>query len=374
MAWLRPLVLFLFMALPALAEPLAGADDPAFDAALTRLLRQDDSAALLALRDLAAAGNRAALVTLPVATGWLPPAPRYHDRRLLRQIDGAWVTDLARAATKAADLWREGEISPQMRDQLDRALWLYELGEMAKGDALLQAWVNHMPAAAALPDGFADLNAAPVLKAMVMVEHLTRGNRKSLAVLQYWLDQDRIEGWMALAELTDHYRVTGGQPMIASLRVGANIAQRLPDGRRAKRLLWDEQPPPPLPDETTAMILRDLLPLAQFAPVRQYCAAACPDTAPACAAAFVSLLGAPRRFVTSATPLQGAVDPARFYGSPRGEQVLLAAALRDRLGLNLVADVPAALTAHPAYQAAANRDACFAAGALRAVQPFPTAP
>jgi hypothetical protein len=68
------------------------------------------------------------------------------------------------------------------------------------------------------------------------------------------------------------------------------------------------------------------------------------------------------------------VDPARFFASPRGEQVLMAAALRNRLGLNTSSDVPTALTAHPAYQAAATQDACFAAGALRAVQPFPAAP
>lgn len=374
MAWLRLVLLTLLLATPALATPLDGSADPALDAALTRLLHSDDPAALTTLRDLAAAGNTAALVTLPTATGWLPPAPTYADRQTLRQLGGAWITDLARAAAKPADLWREGEISPQMRDQLDRALWLYELAETAKADALLQAWINHMPAAATLPDGFADLNAAPVLKAMVMVDHLTRGNRKSLALLQYWLDLDRIEGWMVLAELTDHYTVTGGQPMIASLKLGANIKTRLPDGRRAKRLLWDEEPPPPLPAETTALILRDLMPLPQFDPVRQYCAATCPATAPTCAAAFVSLLGAPRRFVASATPLQGAVDPARFFASPRGEQVLMAAALRNRLGLNLAADVPAALTAHPAYQAAATQDACFAAGARRAVQPFPAAP
>jgi hypothetical protein len=365
MAWLRPLVVFLFLTAPAWAEPLAGSDDPAFDAALTRLLQQDDPAALSALRDLAAAGNTAALVTLPVATGWLPPAPTYADRQALRQIEGAWITDLARAAARPADLWREGAISPLMDDQLDRALQLYALGETAKADALLQAWVNHMPASAALPGGLTDLPAAPVLKAMIMVEHLTRGTGAALPMLQSWRDLDRIEGWMVLAELT-------GQPIIAPLTPGPNA--RLTDGSRAKRLLWDEDPLPPLPEETTAMALRDLLPLPQFAPVRQYCSATCAATAPACAAAFVSLLGAPRRFVASATPLQGAVDPARFYASPRGEQVLLAAALRNRLELNLVADVPAALTAHPAYQAAAKRDACFAAGALRSVHPLPPAP
>ena len=374
MAWLRPLVLCLFLAAPAVAQSLPGAGDPAFRTALNALLQRDDPAALAALQDLAAAGNTAALVTLPVAIAWLPPLDTFPERQALRQIDGDWVTALARAAFEPADLWREGGISPQMRDQLDRALWLYELGETAKADALLQAWINHMPAAAALPEGFEDLGAAPVLKAMILLDHLTRGNRKSLPLLQYWLDLDRIEGWMVLAVLTDHYPVTGGQPMLASVKVGTNIKQRLPDGRRAKRLLWDEEPPPPLPSETTALVLRDMMPLPQFAPVRLYCKATCPGTAPACEAAFVSLLGAPRRFVASSTPFQAALDGAEFFASPRGEQVLLSAAVRNRLGLNPAQQVAGALTQSPAYQVAATQDACFAAGVLRAVQTFPKAP
>ena len=92
-----------------------------------------------------------------------------------------------------------------MSDQLDRALGLYDLGETRKADALLQAWFNHMPQAAALPERLTELNANPVTTALILLQHLTRGDRKALAPLQYLLDQDRIEGWMVLAELTDHY-------------------------------------------------------------------------------------------------------------------------------------------------------------------------
>ena len=97
-------------------------------------------------------------------------------------------------------------------------------------------------------------------------------------------------------------------------------------------------------------------------------------TATACEAAFVTLLGAPRRYVASATPFHAAVSPETFFASPRGEQVLLAAALRNRLGLNPSPDVPSAVQANPAYQAPAAQDACFAAGALRALRPIATAP
>ena len=371
MAWLRYIVLCLSLTAPAMADTVPGADDPAFTAAFHRLLTTDDPAALRRLHVLAAAGNTAALIALPLAERWLSPLP---DRMALRRLGGEWVRDLGQAAFKPADLWRDGDISPDMADQLDRALWLYELGENRKADALLKGWFNHMPQAAALPEGFADLNAAPVLKALILLDHLTRGDRKALAPLQYLLDQDRIEGWMVLAELTDHYPVSGGQPIYANLRLGPAIATRLPDGRRALRLLWHEQPPPPLPPVVLAMALADLLPRPQFAPVRAYCAARCPATAPACAAAFVSLLGAPHPSVAQVTPLTDLMDEAAFFATQRGEQVLLNAGVRDSLGLDRVPDPGELLPHDPAWQSARAMDACFGDAALRALQPFPAAP
>ena len=371
MAWLRAILLSLALATPVSAGPLPGADDPAFQAAFDRLLTRDDPAALRALHALAMTGNTAALIALPLAERWLSPLP---DRMALRRLGGEWVRDLGQAAFKPADLWRDGDISPDMADQLDRALWLYELGENRKADALLKAWFNHMPQAAPLPDGFAELDAAPVIKALILLEHLTRGDRKALAPLQYLLDNDRIEGWMVLAELTDHYPVTAGPPIQANLALGPNITQRLKDGRRALRLLWHEEPPPPLPPETLAMALADLLPRAQFAPVRAFCAARCPTAAPACEAAFVTLLGAPHQSVTQSTPLIGLMDEAAFFATPRGEQVLLSAGVRHRLHLDRVPDPGELLPQDPAWQAAQAMDACFGDAALRALQPFPAAP
>ena len=371
MLWLRYALFCLALATPLAAQPLPGSDDPTFRAAFDRLLTTDDPAALRTLHDLATAGNMAALLALPLAERWLPAQP---DRMALRRIGNTWVRDLGQATFKPAALWRDGDISPDMSDQLDRALWLYELGEMRKADALLKSWYNHMPQAAPLPDGFADLNAAPVLKALILLQHLTRGDRKALAPLQYLLDHDRIEGWMVLAELNDHYPVTAGPPIQANLALGPNITQRLMDGRRALRLLWHEDPPPPLPPETLAMALADLLPRPQFAPVRAFCAAFCATSAPACAAAFVTLLGAPHHSVTAATPLTGLMDEAAFFASKRGEQILLAGGVRHHLGLDLVPDAAARLPQNPAYQSARRMDACFADGALRALKPFASVP
>ncbi len=353
---------------PAFAGPLAGADDPAYQAAFDRLLSHDDPAALAALHQLAEGGNTAALLALPLAERWLPPQP---DRLTLRRIGDAWVRDLGQHSHKPAALWRDGDISPDMRDQLDRALWLYELGENRKADTLLKSWFNHMAEAAPLPEGLADLNASAMLKALILLQHLTRGDRKALAPLQYLLDQDRIEGWMVLAELNDHYPVTSGPPIQSSLTLGPNAAARTKDGRRALRLMWHEEPPPPLPPETVAMVLSDLMPRPQFAPIRAWCAARCAATAPGCEAAFVGLLGAPHQSVSLNTPLMALMREGDFFATPRGEQVLMGPALRHRLGLDLVPDVMGSLLQNPAYRAARAADACMADGALRAVQPLP---
>ena len=146
----------------------------------------------------------------------------------------------AAEADKIADLWQGGAASARLRDQLDRALWLYELGETVKADHLLQVWVAVMPDAAPLPDGFADLAADPDLLVAILVQHLVRGDRKALPVLQYWLDQDRMTGWRAFAAMSDHYSTGPGQPLISGLRIGANVAERLPDARLENRVARDK--------------------------------------------------------------------------------------------------------------------------------------
>ena len=365
MSWLRPLIIAALLGpLPASAGPIAGADDPAYRSALTRLLTTDDPAALTALHALAAT-NRAALIALPVAATWVPlPAE-------LREVNGDWAADLAAAAYKPAALWQGGAISPMMRDQLIRALWLYELGESAKADALLSGWFNHMPDTAALPEGFNDLAAAPWLKAMIMEQHIARGDHKALATLQYWLDHDRIEGWMALSAATDYYSGQGGKPMIASLTLGANAGARLQDGRLARRLLWQQEPPAPVPAATVQIIIQDLLPSPQFAPLRAYCAARCPTTLPACEAAFVTIFAQPYHTIAAQTPYHDLISAADFFATPRGEQVLLGPALTHRLGLDRVDGYQGALADNPALQAASAIDACLTAGAIRALSPLP---
>ena len=141
----------------------------------------------------------------------------------------------AAQADKVAELWRGGVASALPSDQLDRALWLYDLGETDKADSLLAVWVAVMPEAADLPEGFADLQADPDLLVAILLQHLQRGVRKALPVLQYWLDVDRMVGWRVFAELSDHYTSGPGQPIFSGLRIGALVALRLPEARAANR-------------------------------------------------------------------------------------------------------------------------------------------
>ena len=376
MRWLCPLLLAALLGpVTALAEalpaPLAGADDPQFQSLIARLLTADDPAAIVALHDLAARGNTAGLVALPVAESWFPAAPSLPERIALREINGKWVEDLAASAFKPAALWQGGAISPDIADQLSRAQQLYALGYTAKADALLEAWFNHMPETAPLPDGFADLPAATWLKAMILEAHVARGDRDALPVLQSWLDQDRTEGWMVLAAISDLY---SGQQVPSGLTLGPNAKTRLQDGRLARKLLWQEEPPPPLPPDTTAMLMQALMPSPQLAPVSAYCKAHCPGSTPACETAFVTLYGQPYHAVAALTPWSTLVSAADFFASPRGEQVLLGSGLTHRLGLDRKGGYRGALTGNAAWQAANTVDACLAAGALRAQVPLPASP
>ena len=82
---------------------------------------------------------------------------------------------------KVDELWRGGATSALPRDQLDRALWLYELGARDKADDLLASWVAVMPEAADLPDGFANLPADPDLLVAILLQHLQRRQSQGLA-------------------------------------------------------------------------------------------------------------------------------------------------------------------------------------------------
>ncbi|MFN7001742.1 MAG: hypothetical protein ACK4ST_17220, partial [Elioraea tepidiphila] len=92
---LRILATLACLAAPVEAQMLDGADDPAFQAALTTLLARNDPAAVATLRDLAEAGNAAALVTLPLALQWVPPQGNLKEKNAQRMVGGVKAQDAA---------------------------------------------------------------------------------------------------------------------------------------------------------------------------------------------------------------------------------------------------------------------------------------
>lgn len=342
---LRWFCLILSLALPAGAEPLPGQAEPAYQAALSRLLAADDPVALAQMHALAEAGNLAAILTLPTALTWFPGATDFQSRRALRRIGGDPLAAVAARHSAAAALWQGGAISALAADQLARAVGLYDLGEAMKADALLTGWFNHMPLSAPLPKGFADLPAAPALKAIIVEARVRAGDAPAAALVQDWLDQGRIEGLLAQAGL-------GKAPAAGA---GSLLRDRL----------WFERPPTPLPPGTVDLMVARLLPLASYAPVRAWCAAQCPATASACAAAFLTMLGEIHPATPRATPLHAVMPEADFFATPRGEAVLLAAALHHRLDIARLDGFAGTLTDHPAFAAAAAGDTCFADGVRR---------
>lgn len=339
------LCLILLLTFPVRAD-VPGRDDPAYQAALSRLLAEDDPAALAAMHGLAEAGNVAAILTLPTALTWFPPAPDYPTRLALRRIGEEPLAEVAARHSPAAALWDGGAISPLEADQVQRALGLYALGETLKGDALLSGWLNHVPLTDPLPEEFATLPADPALKAMILAPRLRAGDGEAAVLLQDWLGAGKVEGWIAQA--------TQGEDQ----GPGQILLERL----------WSERPATPLPPETVALMAEHLLPLPSYAPVRAFCAATCPDTAPACAEAFLTMLGEISPATTLSTPLQEVMAEADFFATPRGARVLLEPALHHRRELARINRFRGPLTDHPAFAAAESRDRCFA-GAARAAMP-----
>ena len=372
---LKPLFLALALCpIPALADTLTGADDPKFQSLVARLLTADDPAAVKGLYDLAAGGNTAALVLLPLAEGWVPAKGSFTEKKKLRQIDGQKIEDLAAKSDPVAALWQGGTSNSDLPGIIGRALDLYRQGETRKADTLLTVAFVQDPTMA-LPPGFADLPADPRALASMLEYRMNLGDSSVLPILQNWVDSDRIEGWIAMGILANPDVTATAKALAAEIKLPPNAAARIADGVRIVSVTdLTYQHPPPVPAETVSVVVTDLMPRPQFAPVRAYCEARCPTSAAACETAFVTLLGVPHLSLDQATPLHDTMSEAEFFASPRGEQVLLRPALLEWSHRNWGTGYSGPLKDNPAIQTASTVDACFAAGALRASEPLPAAP
>jgi hypothetical protein len=277
------LVGFLLALAPfAVAGPIAGQDDPRFQAALEAWLADDEPVALPALAGLAAEGNRAAQVLLalidrvPTYQGpWLVRLGRTERLALTRAPGGfsgrSWMAAAA-ADTPLAALWLQRD-SPETT--VESALALAGMGEDRAARETLQAL------AARQYRGFAAAAADP--RYPPDLRHLV---------------------WREWAETPE-----------GRAKAEAEIAALMPGDPQIRRFA-DR----PVSQADTDDWLASA-PLA--APLRATCDAFCPATPVTCRrAAYRLLSGMHDRLAEFGTPSETLIPPGRWHASPRGQKAI----------------------------------------------------
>lgn len=319
------------LAVPAQAQMLDGADDPAFKAALTTLLAKDDPAAVAALRDLAEAGNAAALVTLPFALIWVPPEGNLKEKNAQRQVGGMKAQDAAAEAHGATALWNGGYMD-NPRDLVDRATGLLALGEPDKAAMLVSTWVNQTGDAGDFLPQLVAGDFPAMLGAFALAGRVTRGvyyddtAMQDAALLLSLMREDRLAAWVAYVHLLETrpelFDIIGSP--LAGTGLSAAETQARIDRARAVRAVWvgfasDDIP---TPAATAALARETLQGRSEFLPVEQLCLAHCPETQAACETAVLAYPGQPFGFAVW-QPFADALDPVEFAASDRGIAVLI---------------------------------------------------
>jgi hypothetical protein len=322
----------LALASPLSAEMLTGTDDPAYQTALTTLLARNDPAAVAALRDLAEAGNTAALVMLPLALQWVPPQGNLKEKNAQRTVGGVKALDAAKAAHPATALWDNGQIDDSMALP-NRAAGLLNLGEPEKAAVLLGAWLNQTGGVADLPPQLLSEEIPATIGAIALGDRLRRAVyedgpvQAEAARLLTLMRQDRLVGWLtyvqlldAEPEILDHI----GNP-VAGTGLSATDTDKRVEDARAVRIVWrasfggNDAPTP----AATATRARDVLAgTVTLLPLTRLCQTRCPDSIATCEAAVLLYPGLVNLGYAGAQPFADVLDPIAFAGSDRGLQVL----------------------------------------------------
>jgi hypothetical protein len=322
---LRAFVIPLCLALPAPApaQMLDGADDPAFQAALTTLLARDDPAAVASLRDLAEAGNAAALVALPFALTWVPPTGSLKEKNAQRMVGGVKAQEAAAEAHGATALWDGGDLgNPQ--DLADRTAGLLALGESDKAATLMAIWVNQTgDAGEALPQLLAD-DMPAMLGAFALSSRLTRAvfhegdPQAAAALLLSQMREDRLAGWVAYVQLIESAPEVFdilGNPLAGTGLSAAETEARIAAARAVRRVFYpfDDSP---ITAEMAALARETLADRVEFRPVATLCLAHCPETQSVCETAVLAYPGQIRSVASQ--PFADILDPVDFAASDRG--------------------------------------------------------
>lgn len=351
----RCLAALAILAVPAQAEMLPGVDDPAFQAALTTLLAQDAPAAVAAMRDLAEAGNTAALVTLPLALQWVPPKGNLKEKNAQRQVGGINAQDAAAKAHEGTKLWNMGQFDTA-QDLPDRASGLSALGEQEKAATLLYSWLNQTGGSAALPPDILSDDLPAMLGAFALADRLRHAvyyngdPGKEAARLLSSMREGRLAAWIAyvhLLETDPEIFAIVGSPLAGTGLSAADTETRIEDAR-AVRTVWrafaiGEEPT----SSATAIRARKALQgRAELEPVVNLCQAHCPDSIATCEAAVLAYPGLIHPAFTTLQPFASTLDPLAFAASDRGVYTLI----RPRRG-------PAAATDRATAE---GLDSCYA--------------
>lgn len=317
----------LALAGPLRAEMLDGADDPAFRAALTTLLARDDAPSVAALRDLAEAGNAAALVTLPFALIWVPPQGNLKEKNAQRQVGGVSAQAAAAKAHGATAIWDTGQTGASM-DLPDRAASLLTMGEPEKAATLFYSWLNQSGGLGDLPPEILSDDLPAMLGAYVLADRLRNavyagGNTgEEAARLLSSMRQDRLAAWVAYVHLLETEAQVFdlvGSPLAGTGLSAADTETRIEDAS-AVRTVWrafltGDTPTP----AATAQRARDALQgRAELLAVSRLCQAHCPDSIPGCEAAALAYPGLIHPAFTVLQPFADVLDPVEYAASDRG--------------------------------------------------------
>lgn len=363
---MRAFLLALLLATPSLAEPIPGADDPAFRAPFDRALQADDPTALTDLHAAAEAGNTAALLALPAASDWLRATLPFSIRKTLGRINGTPVAQAYAAAHPTAALWALGDPGTDLATLLSRAFSLYDAGEPDKATLLFMMWVNQTGGYGTLPDGFFDHPVPSWAMAQVLWGRLndtvSSPPAEAEALVAQRLKLDDPAAWIALAGYAGLHRSDGPKAdtaRLAQIFKAAGIpqdegARRMQAALPVLKVMRYEPVDPATAEAATAAFRADPV----FQPLLTVCATACPQSQDQCAAAFVAGFSHPYGRTTTSQPLTALIPTEAFFATPRGRLLLL------RSTLGQVGDDPAT---SPALAAARKVDACLADAIVAAI-------
>lgn len=317
--------LCLALTTPTFAQTLPGSNDPAFQSALTTLLAKDDPAAVAALRDLAEAGNTAALITLPFALQWVPPTGNLKEKNAQRRVGTTNAQNAAKNVHEATALWDAGNVEDAMVLQ-DRAAGLLALGEVEKASVLVSIWINQsggrgdLPAQLLTEDTPAMLGAFALSFRMLDAVYSGGSGNEEAVRLMSLLREDRLAAWVTYVHLAESNPALFdiiGSPLAGTGLSAAETEERIEDAR-AVRAVWLNQDEVSTPAATADRARRILAGRAELVPVTYLCEARCPHSVATCEAAYLAFPGNSFGSTAFWHPFADAVDPSTFFASDRG--------------------------------------------------------